>query len=197
MKKVLWIALPLSAIVFLLDFLILLNQNFSYYQDPVLGPLGVVIGFASLAILVMSMLIIMIRGAGRLFRRPVVAVPKPSLSLGQKLYRGLKITVGMLTLLFLTFGLPYLILVGFLHKQLPSGFLNQVIEVMVLGSFVVLQQVTVPTPVALAFWPAVVAAIFLLFSRRPHIIGDTLAFLAALGGVAGDCYLFLVFVVAQ
>lgn len=105
-------------------------------------------------------------------------------------FRTAKIAVGLLVLATWFVGLPIYAYSHLLSKQpdyVPGPFLADAF----LSLYAVAMQVIAPTPIALAFWPSLIASVFLLISRRDRPAADGLSALVALGLTVGICYVLL------
>ncbi len=170
MKNYLKVLIIGSILLFVLDFLTLANKNFIDNESA--NGAAIAIAVLSLAVFISSCLAAIIMKIRRTPKEPISA------------YRRFKFWTGITGIGLILFGLPCLIVFRVSNGKSPFGSgIGDALSNFVVGTFAYAIQVIVPTPFALAFWPLLLSCIFLLFSRRKHLILDTLAFLIVISGL--------------
>lgn len=194
------------------DFFTLANRRVT--TDPGAQALGRIIGAAAVVGLASSLVALML-GRSRVRapksvnptlspraaaepQTPAPALPSTPTSSGRasgpptraSRLRAVKVAVALLVLAAWFIGMP----VHAYNSRIAQGpgfVRGPWIADAFLSLFAVAMQLTLPTPVALAFWPSLAASVYLLLSRRDRPALDAIAGLVALGLTGGLAYVLL------
>ncbi len=105
-------------------------------------------------------------------------------------FRRAKLAVALSVLLTWSVGMPVYAYYSRLVKSadfVPGPWIADAF----LSLFAVAAQLVAPTPIALSFWPSILACVYLLFSRKDRPVTDAIFGLVAVGPVAGLAYVLL------
>lgn len=195
-KSVARVAAAVSLAVLIANFLTL--QNRVVTTNPVLHEVSGLIGILALAGLVCSVFLLAVGSLVRLAdhrstRENPAARPKgASLSVRpQKVrFRRIKVLLGLLVFSSWVFGMPlyaYRHLISKAPNFQPGPWLVDVL----FSVYAIAVQCSAPTPIALAFWPSSIMAVYLLFSRKDRPVLDGLFAIVSVGLVCGLWYILL------